>query len=79
MPGFSGLELTREIRRRFADETRIIMLTAYNRDDVFDEALAAGADSFLSKSMFSSSKTTDSEESAEGAAVHASGSQIFNV
>ncbi len=56
MPGFSGLELTREIRRRFADETRIIMLTAYNRDDVFDEALAAGADSFLSKSMFSADR-----------------------
>ncbi len=54
MQELDGVAVTREIRRLYHDETRVIVLTDYNWDDVIDEALAAGADSVISKSVFSS-------------------------
>ena len=52
MPDMDGIETTRRIRQVVGDESAIIILTAYRWDDVLEEALAAGVDSFLSKPIF---------------------------
>ena len=52
MPGMNGVETTRQIRAAIGHETAIIILTAYRWDDVLEEALQAGVDSFLSKPLF---------------------------
>ena len=54
MPGMDGLEVAREIRARYDNETTVIILTAYNWDDIMDEALHVGVDSFLAKPLFAS-------------------------
>ena len=53
MPEMNGIETAREIRKVTGDESAIIILTAYNWDDILDEALAAGVDCFISKPVFS--------------------------
>lgn len=53
MPEMNGIETVRQIREIIGDETAIIILTAYNWDDVADEAVAAGVDSFIAKPLFS--------------------------
>ena len=53
MPGMDGLELARQVRTRYSSETTVIILTAYNWDDITDEALKAGVDSFLAKPLSS--------------------------
>ncbi len=52
MPDMDGVEVTRHIRSIIGDETAIIILTAYNWDDVMEEAVSAGVDSFISKPLF---------------------------
>ena len=52
MPGMSGLEATRSIREIVGDGVPIIILTAYNWDDIEAEARTAGVDSFVSKPLF---------------------------
>lgn len=52
MPYRGGADVTREIRRRYSNETRVIALTAYDSVDVMDEAIAAGVDGFIPKSEF---------------------------
>ena len=42
MPEMDGVETTKAIRSEIGDETAIIILTAYNWDDILDEALEAG-------------------------------------
>ena len=54
MPGMDGIETTRRIRNMVGTESAIIILTAYNWDDVIDEAVKAGVDSFLAKPLFAS-------------------------
>ena len=53
MPEMDGVEVTRRIREIIGNESAIIILTAYNWDDVADEAVAAGVDSFIAKPLFS--------------------------
>lgn len=53
MPDLDGIETTRKIREIIGEETAIIILTAYSWDDVMDEALATGVDSFIAKPLFS--------------------------
>ncbi|MBR2519024.1 MAG: response regulator [Selenomonadaceae bacterium] len=53
MPEMDGVEVTRRIREIIGNESAIIILTAYNWDDVADEAIAAGVDSFIAKPLFS--------------------------
>ena len=53
MPEMNGLEVTRQIRSIIGDETAIIILTAYNWDDVMEQAISAGVDSFIAKPLFS--------------------------
>lgn len=52
MPEMDGVETTRQIRSEIGDASAIIILTAYNWDDILDEATAAGVDSFISKPLF---------------------------
>lgn len=52
MPGMDGIETTREIRRIVGHESAIIIITAYRWDDVLEEAVSAGADSFIAKPLF---------------------------
>ena len=53
MPEMDGVETTRQIRSVVGDKSAIIILTAYNWDDVFEEATEAGVDSFVAKPLFS--------------------------
>ena len=54
MPEQDGVTVTREIRRLYNGESTIIILTAYSWDDVIEEALSAGVDSFMAKPLFAS-------------------------
>ena len=54
MPEMDGLEVAQEIRKRYDKETTVIILTAFSWDEIMDEALHAGVDSFLAKPLFSS-------------------------
>ena len=54
MPEMDGVETTRRIRTITGDESAIIILTAYRWDDVLEEAVEAGVDSFISKPLFAS-------------------------
>ncbi len=54
MPEMDGVETAKEIRSRYDNETTVIILTAYNWDDIMDEALHIGVDSFLAKPLFAS-------------------------
>ena len=53
LPDMNGIEVTRQIRS-FGDDTPIIILTAYDWQDIEEEALAAGVTGFCSKPMFMS-------------------------
>jgi len=50
LPGRSGVEACREIRARFPD-TRVIMLTSFEEDQVVFEAIAAGACGYVLKQI----------------------------
>ena len=55
MPEMDGVETARQIRATVGNESAIIILTAYRWDDVLEDALAAGIDSFIPKPLFASS------------------------
>lgn len=52
MPERGGVDVTREIRKHYGEETAVIALTAYDSQDIVEEAKVAGVDSFISKSDF---------------------------
>jgi CheY-like chemotaxis protein len=52
MPEMDGVETTRRIREIVGNESAIIILTAYRWDDVLEEAIQAGVDSFIAKPLF---------------------------
>ena len=52
MPEMDGVETTRRIREIVGNESAIIILTAYRWDDVLEDALQAGVDSFIPKPLF---------------------------
>ena len=56
MPEMDGVETTRQIREIIGNESAIIILTAYRWDDVLEEAMQAGVDSFISKPLFAGSR-----------------------
>ncbi len=51
MPGMSGLETSAEIRKHYDNESTVVVLTAYNRDDIESDAHGVGIDSFLTKPL----------------------------
>ena len=55
MPEMDGVETTRLIRAEVGAETPVIILTSYNWDDIVDEAVNAGVDSFVAKPLFAGS------------------------
>ena len=55
MPDMDGVETTRRIRSIVGHDTPIIILTSYNWDEVADEAIRAGVDTFVSKPLFAGS------------------------
>ena len=54
MPIMDGVETTRRIRSLIGGESAIIILTAYKWDDILEEAVEAGVDSFIAKPLFAS-------------------------
>ncbi|MBQ2337266.1 MAG: response regulator, partial [Victivallales bacterium] len=52
MPEMDGIETTRQIRSVVGQDTPIIILTSFNWDDIADEALEAGVDTFVPKPLF---------------------------
>ena len=54
MPEMDGIEVAREIRKRYDKETTVIILTSFNWDEIMDEAMHIGVDSFLAKPLFAS-------------------------
>ena len=59
-----GLDTARAIRERYDGETTVIIMTAYNWDEVADEAARAGVDSFLSKPLFAANVIAEFERIA---------------
>ncbi|MBR2770266.1 MAG: response regulator [Solobacterium sp.] len=64
MPEKNGLEVTKEMRDEFPHETIIILLTAYQWDDIREEAMNAGVDGFLAKPLFASNVIAEFERIA---------------
>ena len=54
MPDMDGIEVAKKIRKLYSSETTIIILTSFNWDEIMDEALHIGVDSFLAKPLFAS-------------------------
>ena len=55
MPEMDGLEVTRRIREICGNDSAVIVLTAYNWDEIADDAVEAGIDDFMAKPLFASS------------------------
>ena len=64
MPEMDGLAVAREIRKRYDSETTVIILTSFNWDEIMDEALHIGVDSFLAKPLFASNVIDEFERIA---------------
>jgi CheY-like chemotaxis protein len=64
MPDMDGIEVAKEIRRRYDKETTVIILTSFNWDEIMDEALHIGVDSFLAKPLFASNVIDEFERIA---------------
>lgn len=54
MDDIDGFETTRRIRKAVGPEVPIIIISAYDWDNIEEEALEAGADAFISKPLFKS-------------------------
>ena len=64
MPDMDGVETARHVRERYNNETTVIILTAYSWDEILDEALHIGVDSFLAKPLFASNVLDEFERIA---------------
>ncbi len=52
MPGMSGLELLREIKKKYLTPPPVVMMiTAYGDSENYNEAMQLGADDFLTKPL----------------------------
>ncbi len=54
MPEMNGLDVARKARKSLGENVIIIILTAYNWDEILDEAIHSGVDGFISKPLFTS-------------------------
>ncbi len=64
MPEMDGIEVAKEIRKLYSSETTIIILTSFNWDEIMDDALHIGVDSFLAKPLFASNVVGEFERIA---------------
>jgi CheY-like chemotaxis protein len=52
MPGMSGLELLKQIKKHYeAPPPIVMMITAYGDDENYNQAMSFGADDFLTKPL----------------------------
>ena len=70
MPEMDGVETTRRIRELVGNDSAIIILTAYRWDDVLEEALAAGVDSFIAKPLFAATLLDELREVLKRKGMH---------
>ena len=75
MPEMDGVETTKQIRSIIGNESAIIILTAYNWDDVLEEATFAGVDSFIPKPLFSGNLLDEFKTALRKKKVEMSGKQ----
>ena len=54
MPGLSGIDTVRQIRRIVGEDSPIILMSAYDWSDIEQEARQAGVTGFISKPLFAS-------------------------
>lgn len=54
MPEMDGGEVTKQIRSMYDNQTVVIIVSAYDTEEIKEEARVAGADMFLSKPLFQS-------------------------
>ena len=52
LPDMNGVEVTRRIRKEMGDDVPVIVLTAYDWEDIEEEAKEAGVTAFCSKPLF---------------------------
>ena len=52
MPGMSGLETSAEIMKLYKNESTVVALTAYNWDDISEEAQSVGVENHITKPLF---------------------------
>ena len=64
MPEMDGLQVAKEIRQRYEKETTVVILTSFNWDEIMDDALHIGVDSFLAKPLFASNVIDEFERIA---------------
>ena len=64
MPEMDGLECAEKIRESYSRENVVILLTTYNWDDIQEEALKRGVDSFLEKPLFAANIISEFERVA---------------
>ena len=64
MPDKDGVETAKEIRELYNNDTTIIILTAYNWDEIVNIAREAGVDGFISKPLFASNVISEFESAA---------------
>ena len=64
MPEMDGIEVAKEIRKRYDKETTVIILTSFNWDEIMDDAMHVGVDSFLAKPLFASNVIDEFERIA---------------
>jgi len=48
-PGPTGIQVARELRRKYPDELKILILTAYDEDEFLFDAMRAGVHGYLLK------------------------------
>ena len=72
LPDMNGIEVTRRIRKELGEDVPIILLTAYDWQDIEEEAKEAGIRAFCSKPLFLSElrnclrSIVDAEEKEDG-------------
>ena len=54
MEGLNGLDVSRRIRKAQAEDTIVIVMTAYDTNEIMDQAREAGVDQCLTKPLFQS-------------------------
>ncbi|MBP5450271.1 MAG: response regulator, partial [Spirochaetales bacterium] len=62
MPDGDGLTITKEFRQKYNNDSTIIILTAYNLDDIMTEATEIGVDGFMSKPLFAGNMVSELEQ-----------------
>ena len=64
MPGEDSIETAKKIRAQYQNEETVIILTAYNWDEILEDAVRSGVDGFLAKPLFASNVVAEFERIA---------------